>query len=136
MPKLPAFLFLLLFSFSHVASCLCLRPKKQGVVLFHDEIPIFCNRGRGLKQKKIIPVYSEKELRQHYGLSFQIRFNDGLSPRLYGALYYQNRKKNLYCMALPNGRFASFSDSKVKHRRNAQNVIQELCYPLQECEGY
>ena len=120
------------FLFSFIASSFsCLRPKRKGVVHFHDQVPPFCNKGRGLKQKKIIPVHSEKELRQHYGLTFQIRFNDGISPRLYGALYYQNVKKNLYCLALPNGRFASFSDSKVGRRRN---VIQELCHPLQECE--
>ena len=109
----------------------CINPKKTGVVNFHDEIPLICDEGRGLKQKKVIAVHSENQMREHYGLTFKIRFQDGVSPRLYGALYYQNPKKNLYCMSLPNGRFASFSDSKIGRLRN---IVQELCYPIQECK--
>ncbi len=111
-----------------------LRPKKIGVVYFHDTVPAQCKVTRGIKQKKVIPVYSENELRKHYDLTFQIRFNDEKSPRLYGSLYYQDREKNLYCLALPNGRFATFSDSKIDIYRH--NIIQELCYPIQECKGY
>ncbi len=115
------------------ATCAWFNHKQQGVIYFHDNIPSICNTSHGLKQKKIIPVYSEKQLRDHYGLTFEIRFRDHKSPRLYGALYYQDPKKNLYCMALPNGRFASFSDSKIG---NGRNLIQELCYPIKECDGY
>ena len=102
----------------------------RSVVTFYNTIPPLCNTVRGLKQKKIIPVHNEKQLRKHYGLTFRIRFNDKVSPTLYGALYYQDDANNLYCMALPNGRFALFRDSKIGRRKN---IIQEVCYPIQEC---
>lgn len=104
---------------------------RSGVVEFRNEIPAECNITMGLKQKSVRAVYSERELIQHYGLSFQVHFNDRISPDLYGALYYQNPESNLYCMALPDGRFAVFQDSQIdEHRRN---VIQELCYPIKDC---
>ena len=104
---------------------------QRGAVTFYDNIPPPCQTVRGLKQKKVIQVYSEEQLRKHYGLSFRVRFNDGVSPQLYGVLYYQNKKQNLYCMALPDGRFAMFRDSRIDRHRT--NMIQELCYPIQEC---
>ncbi len=98
---------------------------------FYDTIPPHCNTTAGLKQKVVRPVYSERELIQHYGLSFRVYFNDNVSPYLYGALYYQNRKQNLYCMALTDGRFAVFSDSQIdEHKRN---MIHEVCYPFKDC---
>ena len=119
--------------FSALLQCGMIRPSegRSGVVQFTKEIPAECNTTTGLKQKVVRAVYSERELVQHYGLSFQVHFNDKKSPDLYGALYYQNRDTNLYCMALPDGRFAVFQDSHIdEHKRN---VIHEVCYPLKDC---
>jgi len=118
---------------SALTQCGMIRPSegRSGVVQFTKEIPTECNTTTGLKQKVVRAVYSERELVQHYGLSFQVHFNDKKSPDLYGALYYQNRDTNLYCMALPDGRFAVFQDSQIdEHKRN---VIHEVCYPLKDC---
>lgn len=103
----------------------------RGVVRYHTDIPADCPTTSGIKQSVVRRVSSEGELRKHYGLTFKVHFNDGVSPTLYGTLYYQNRDRNLYCMALPDGRFASFEDSQVsEHRRN---VMQEICFPIQDC---
>lgn len=104
--------------------------KTVGAVAYFAEIPARCNTVRGIKQKVIRRVRSEQELRDHYGLTFLVRFNDGVSPPLYGSMYYQNRDENRYCMALVDGGFAVFSDRKVGIKRN---VIQEVCYPIQVC---
>lgn len=127
------FLFTGIVLSSVLSHCGMIRPpeNRSGVVRFTKEIPTECNTTTGLKQKVVRAVYSERELIQHYGLSFQVHFNDKKSPDLYGALYYQNRDTNLYCMALPDGRFAIFMDSQIdEHRRN---VIHEVCYPLKDC---
>ncbi len=106
------------------------RPIRQGAVLFYNDIPDECRTTRGLRQPVVRRVTSEKELKSHYGMTFKVHFNDKISPALYGTLYYQNEKENIYCMALPDGRFAVFSDSGPG---NASNVIQDVCYPIQEC---
>lgn len=108
------------------------RPEPaRGVVRYHTDIPTDCRTTSGIKQPVVRRVSSEAELRKHYGLTFKVHFNDGVSPTLYGTLYYQNKDRNLYCMALPDGRFASFEDSQVsEHRRN---VMQEICFPIQDC---
>ncbi len=111
-------------------SCSLRHPKQKGVVRFYNSIPENCKTVKGLKQKQVIPVYTEKQLRDHYNITFLVRFNDDESPSLYGALYHQDQEKNLYCMALRKGKFAVFSDSTVGRRRN---VIQEVCYPIREC---
>ncbi len=103
---------------------------EKGAVTFHRGIPDNCDTTRGLKQKVVKRVTSEEELRRHYGLTFLVQFQDGVSPRLYGTLYHQNEDANFYCMALPDGRFATFSDSKVGDRNN---VSQEVCFPIKEC---
>ena len=77
------------------------------------------------------PVFSEQELIKHYGISFLIRFRDQASPQLYGALYYLDQEQNLYCMALPDGRFAVFSNSRIGGK---DNIIQEICHPLKKCK--
>ena len=117
----------LIFSFF---SCSLRYPRQKGVVRFYRSIPEHCKTVKGLKQKKIIPIYTEKQLRDHYKITFLIRFNDNKSPTLYGALYHQDQEKNLYCMALLKGKFAVFSDSPIGRRRN---VIQEVCAPIREC---
>lgn len=104
--------------------------KKHGVVTFYNSIPSKCPKSRGLKQKVIKPVYSHSEMINHYGISFLIRFQDKISPDLYGVLYHQNKDKNLYCMALPDGRFALFHDQIINSK---SNIIQEICYPLKNC---
>lgn len=104
--------------------------KRAGVVSFFSEVPALCNTARGIKPRDIRRVRSEQELRDHYGLTFLIRFNDGVSPPLYGSMYYQNRDENRYCMALVDGGFAMFSDSRIGKKRN---LIQEVCYPIQPC---
>jgi len=102
-----------------------------GVVSFQKSIPSQCSTGIGLKQKVVRQVFSEKALIDHYGLTMLVRFNDKISPELYGTLYYQNPAENRYCMALPDGRFAMFSDSQID--TNKRNVIQEVCYPFSDC---
>ena len=111
-------------------SCSLRLPKQKGVVRFYNSIPENCTTVKGLKQKQVIPVYTEKQLRNHYNITFLIRFNDNESPSLYGTLYHQDQEKNLYCMALLRGKFAVFSDSPIGKRRN---MIQEVCYPIREC---
>ncbi len=124
-------LLIVLIQFEGTCSKRKKNPTGPSVVHFHKEIPKFCSTTMGLKQKKVIPVFSEKEMQEHYGITFLVRFNDDNSDSLYGVLYYQNQRKNIYCMALPNGTFASFSDSSIGQRKN---IIQEICYPLHECE--
>ncbi|MBI41142.1 MAG: hypothetical protein CMF59_16215 [Leptospiraceae bacterium] len=104
----------------------------SGAVSYYDGIPQQCNEVRGLKQKIVKAGDSEQELIDHYGITFLVRFQDKESPALYGTLYYQNPRKNLYCMALTDGRFASFSDSQID--ANRRNFIQEVCHPLKKCE--
>lgn len=101
-----------------------------GAVQFFAAVPAVCPATRGIKQKTVRRVTTEQELRDHYGLTFAVRFNDGVSPTLYGSIYYQNRAENRYCMALVNGSFAVFADRKIGVKRN---VIQEVCYPIQPC---
>ncbi len=105
-----------------------------GVVDIYDFIPEFCKESLGLKQKKVILAKSENELKEHYGITFLVSFNDHISPILYGTLYYIDSDKNLYCMALPNEKIAVFKDSKVDMYRN--NIKQEICYPIKICEVY
>ncbi|MBW7858084.1 MAG: hypothetical protein H3C43_07325 [Leptonema sp. (in: Bacteria)] len=117
-----------------VSNCNLLETKKTpstGAVTYVNSIPNNCTTTTGIKQKVVKKVTSESELRQHYGLTFKVRFNDQVSPTLYGALYYQDNKQNLYCMALPDGRFATFHDSQISE--NKKNIIQEVCYPLSDC---
>ncbi len=104
--------------------------KTIGAVDFFGEVPALCNRTRGIKQQTVRRVTNEQELRAHYGLTFVVRFNDGISPPLYGSMYYQNQNENRYCMALTSGHFAMFSDRPIGIKRN---LIQEVCYPIQEC---
>ena len=106
------------------------KKKGPSVVTISNQIPKVCNTSLGLKQKIIKAVYNEKEMREHYGITFLVRFNDEYSEDLYGVLYYQNEKKNLFCMALADGKFAIFSNSKIG---NGNNIIQEICYPIKEC---
>ncbi|MCB1326068.1 MAG: hypothetical protein KDK35_12600 [Leptospiraceae bacterium] len=107
------------------------RQTTRGAVTFYDSIPAQCNTTRGLRQQEVRVVHSESELREHYGLTFIVRFNDGVSPALYGTLYYQDQSLNRYCMALPDGRFAVFSDSSIDAETN--NFVQEVCYPIKDC---
>lgn len=107
------------------------RVGNSGVVRYYDSIPSECNEIRGLRQKELKQVKTEQELRNHYGMTFHVWFNDGITEELYGALYYQNREENLYCMALPDGSFAVFEDSQITNFR--KNVAHEICYPLREC---
>lgn len=86
---------------------------------------------QGLKQTVVKRVTSEEELVKHYGITFRVRFQDRVSPDLYGALYYQNQTENKYCMALPDGRFAIFADRQLAE--NTMNVSQEVCYPIMRC---
>lgn len=102
-----------------------------GVVSFFSSVPAGCTEANAIKQKKVKSVSSQSELESHYKITMLVRFQDNVSPSLYGTLYYQNREKNLYCMALPDGRFAAFSDSQVS--ANRKNMIQEVCYPIQKC---
>jgi len=106
-------------------------PVRQGAVEFFNSIPEGCTATKGIKQQSVARVTSEQALRSHYGLTFQVRFNDGVTAPLYGSLYYQSASENKYCMALPDGRFAVFQDSKVGEK---PNVMQEVCYPLQDCQ--
>lgn len=103
----------------------------KGAVKFYADVPPECNTIKGLKATTVKRVTSEKALIDHYGLTFRIRFQDKISPELYGALYYQDEKENKYCMALPDGRFAIFEDSKVDVNKN--NVMQDLCHPIMSC---
>ena len=105
--------------------------KTQGAVTYYNDIPELCNTTRGLKQKTVIRASSEDQLRAHYGLTFLIRFQDGVSPPVYGTLYYQNQDLNRYCMATPDGRFAVFANSQVN---GTDNIVQEVCDPLKDCE--
>ena len=107
------------------------EKKSTGTVTYLPNIPSNCTTTTGIKQKIVKKVTSEAELRKHYGLTFKVRFNDQVSPTLYGALYYQDKNQNLYCMALPDGRFAVFHDSQISENR--KNIIQEVCYPLSDC---
>lgn len=104
--------------------------KDRGVVLFYSEIPTNCQQTRGIKQKEVIKAHSMGELEQHYHLTFHVWFQDGISPELYGTLYYQNSQENKYCMALPDGRFAVFADSRVGRK---PNISHEVCYPIKDC---
>ena len=106
-------------------------PASTGVVQFYDDIPAECATTSGVKQSVVRRVTSESDLRKHYGLTFKVHFNDNVSPTLYGTLYYQSGERNLYCMALPDGRFATFQDSQIS--QNRRNVVQEVCYPIQDC---
>ncbi|MBX7057954.1 MAG: hypothetical protein K1X75_07795 [Leptospirales bacterium] len=110
--------------------CAFILSERHGAVRIYSSIPSQCSTTRGLKQSRVIAVQSENELREHYGLTFLVSFNDGVTPPVYGALYYNDPAENLYCMALADGRFAVFSDSAVGPRRN---VMQEICYPIKEC---
>jgi tRNA U34 5-methylaminomethyl-2-thiouridine-forming methyltransferase MnmC len=71
-----------------------------------------------------------EQLQKHYRLTFHVWFQDGISPELYGTLYYQNRRENKYCMALPDGNFAVFADSRVGRK---PNISHEVCYPIKDC---
>lgn len=115
------------------SACSLFQPRieEDGAVTFHRSVPEFCNEVRGLNASEVRSARSEQALIDHYGMTFMVRFNDGISPQLYGTLYYQNRDENLYCMALPDGRFASFSDSRIDEFKT--NVIQEICHPLNSC---
>ena len=106
----------------------------EGAVSFFDSVPEQCNEIRGLKQSRVASADSEQELIDHYGITFLVRFQDKESPTLYGTLYYQNPRENLYCMALTDGRFASFGDKQIS--QNRRNFIQEVCYPLQNCDRF
>lgn len=136
--KYPALLVLCLSLFSACASSS--RPgytepeDVEGAVSFYDSVPEQCNEVRGLKQNSVKGGDSEKELIEHYGITFLVRFQDQKSPQLYGTLYYQNPRENLYCMALTDGRFASWGDREIDVNR--RNFIQEVCYPLQSCARY
>ena len=126
-------IFILIIFFLYNVTFLNSKTKKKkgpSVVTISNHIPKVCNTSLGLKQKIIKAVYNEKEMREHYGITFLVRFNDEFSEDLYGVLYYQNEKKNLYCMALADGKFAIFSNSKIG---NGNNIIQEICYPIKEC---
>lgn len=105
--------------------------ERRSAVRFYDNIPPECASTRGIKQNTVLRVTSEEDLRRHYGITFRVFFNDGISPEIYGTLYYQNRDENRYCVAMPDGRFAIFADSRIgEHRRN---VVHEVCYPIHEC---
>ncbi|MCB1173796.1 MAG: hypothetical protein KDK39_09535 [Leptospiraceae bacterium] len=126
-------LLLLLVMGHGFAACTVLKnlfSNQQGVVTFYNGIPDECPQSRGLKQKVIKSVHSEAELEAHYGLTFLIHFQDGVSPDLYGTLYHQNKAANIYCMALPDGRFARFGNSKVNGK---DNMVQEICKPIKHC---
>ncbi len=113
------------------ASCSTFFGRKtQGAVTFYSDIPGQCNTTRGLKQKTVIRATSEQQLRSHYGLTFLVRFQDGVSPPIYGTLYYQNEDLNRYCMATPDGQFAVFANSKVN---GFDNIVQEVCFPIKDC---
>ncbi|MCR9144153.1 MAG: hypothetical protein NXI24_18035 [bacterium] len=107
-----------------------LGRETRGAVTFYNDIPDQCNTTRGLKQKTVIRATSESQLRSHYGLTFLVRFQDGVSPPVYGTLYYQNEDLNRYCMATPGGRFAVFANSRVN---GVDNIVQEVCYPIKDC---
>lgn len=106
------------------------KRKDRGAVHFSMDIPQNCNETRGIKQKKVIKADSMEQLERHYRLTFHVWFQDGISPELYGTLYYQNRQENKYCMALPDGQFAVFSDSRVGRK---PNISHEVCYPIKDC---
>jgi hypothetical protein len=113
------------------ASCAIFTGKKQqGAVTYYSSIPDLCSTTRGLKQKTVVRASTENELRSHYGLTFLIRFQDGVTRPVYGTLYYQNEDLNRYCMATPDGRFAVFSNSQVN---GLDNIIQEICFPIKDC---
>lgn len=105
--------------------------EKKGVVSYYNSIPPVCSETKGIKQKTVKKVNSTSALESHYKITMLVRFQDKVSPSLYGTLYYQDRASNLYCMALPDGRFASFSNSQID--QNRKNMIQEICYPIQKC---
>lgn len=115
-----------------LSSCATLNHlfDETGVVEYYSNIPEECNTVRGLTQSVVKQVDSEQQLVDHYGLSFHVWFQDGVSPELFGALYYQNRNEGKYCMALPDGEFAVFYDSMIGHK---PNVSHEVCYPLKDC---
>ncbi len=106
-------------------------PPPRGVVTYFNDVPAECPTGKGLKQTVVKRVTSEKDMIRHYGMTFRVRFQDKVTPELYGALYYQDKGENMYCMALPDGRFATFRDSQVGEHQ--MNIAQEVCYPLQAC---
>ncbi len=108
------------------------KLRSVGTVTFFKDIPASCNTTRGLTQKKVQAGRSHRELEKHYGLTFHIWFQDGISPELFGTMYYQNRTENKYCMALPDGSFAVFSDSRVGER---PNLSHEVCYPIKDCRN-
>ena len=105
------------------------RPSR-GVVTSYSGIPSSCTTTLGLKQKVVKQAQSEDELIRHYGLTFLVRFQDGESPALYGTVYHQDPDANKYCMALPDGRFATYTQSKIGVK---DNMYQEICYPLRDC---
>ena len=111
------------------------RPQEPGtparVVTYYNDVPQNCSEIKGLKQTVVRRVTSEKELIRHYGMTFRVRFQDKVTPELYGALYYQDAKENKYCMALPDGRFAVFHDSQLAE--HTMNAAQEVCYPIMAC---
>ena len=124
-------LLLPVMAVSSLSFCFILPWEKYGVVRIYSDIPRSCRTTRGLKQQVVKKVTSEEEMRKHYGLTFLVHFNDNVSPPLYGVLYHQNKKKNKFCMALPNGEFAVFKDRQIdEHKRN---IVHEVCYPLREC---
>lgn len=127
----PLFLTVLAVLVAALSACSSFFGRETvGAVRFQNSIPDECNVTRGLKQKKVIRATSENQLRSHYGLTFLVRFQDGVSPPVYGTLYYQNKDLNRYCMATPDGRFAIFANSQIN---GEDNIIQEVCYPLKEC---
>lgn len=112
------------------SGCHFLLGDRQGAVRYYSNIPSQCSVTRGLRQKEVARVTSEQQMRDHYGLTFLITFNDGKSPALYGAMYYQSQEENRYCVALPDGRFAVVEDSLIGSRRN---MMQEVCFPIKDC---
>lgn len=115
-----------------LSGCMLFGPQRQGAVRFYGDIPSSCDTVRGLRQQVIKQVHSEEEMRKHYGLTFRVYFQDNESPEsLYGVLYYQDPEANKYCMALPDGRFAVFSDRQFAENR--RNVSHEVCFPIKDC---
>lgn len=95
----------------------------------YKRIPDKCNIIKGINRKIVQVARNEQELIQFYGMTNLVYFNNEQSPILYGSLYYFDFENDTYCMALANGYFA------VIHNKN-KNMIQEICYPLNECEIY
>ena len=123
-----------IFTVSLVSSCVTQieKPPQDSIVQFYTNVPETCSSVNVLKQKNLKRVSSEDELIKHYGLTFLVRFNDGKTRPIYGTLYYSSSEENKYCMVLPDGNFAVIKDKQIDQYR--KNVIQEVCYPIQECE--